>query len=117
VKERTKGAAKMIRVIIERRWKPNKEAEIESLLIDMRARAMRQRGYVSGETLRSADDPSLWLIISTWLDVNLWKAWEASPERQEIVSKIEPLLVAPEKVSVFGFARRGRGESAHTIDR
>lgn len=107
----------MVRVIIERHSIPNKEAELESLLIDMRARAMRQRGYVSGETLRSTGDPSLWLLISTWLDANLWKAWETSPERQKIVGKMEPLLVAPEKISVFGFVRRGGGESAHTIDR
>lgn len=107
----------MVRVIIERRSKPNEEVELESLLIDMRTRAMRRRGYVSGETLRSIDDPSHWLIISTWLDVNLWKAWQSSTERQEIVSKMKPLLAAPEKVSVFSFVRRGGGESAHTIDK
>ena len=87
----------MVRVIIERRSKPNKEVELESLLIELRTKAIQQRGYVSGETLRSMEDPSL------WLDVNLWKAWEASPERQEIIGKMEPLLTVPEKVSIFSF--------------
>lgn len=107
----------MVRVIIERRCQPGKEAEIETLFVDLRSRAMRQRGYVSGETLQSVDDPSLWLVISTWVNSDLWKTWESSPEREEIMRKIEPLLAAPEKISIFGFMRRGGAESAHRIDR
>ena len=78
---------------------------------------MRQRGYISGETLNSIDNPSLWLVISTWVDADLWKVWETMPERREITSKIEPLLVAPENVSIYNFDWRGGSESAHTIDR
>ena len=95
----------MVRVIIERRCQPNKEVELEKLLVELRSKAMWQRGYISGETLQSVDAPSLWLVISTWLDAELWKAWENSPERQEMVTKIEQLLVVPEKVSVLSFVK------------
>jgi len=95
----------MVRVIIERRCQPDKEVELEKLLVELRSKGVQQRGYVSGETLRSVDDPSLWLVISTWLDAELWKAWESHPERQEVVTKIERLLVAPAKASVFSFAK------------
>lgn len=95
----------MVRVIIERRCQPNKEVELEKLLVELRSKGVQQRGYVSGETLRSVDDPSLWLVISTWLDAELWNAWENHPERQEVVTKIERLLVAPAKASVFSFAK------------
>lgn len=95
----------MVRVIIERRCQPNKEAELEKLLVELRSKAMWQRGYISGETLQSVDAPSLWLVISTWLDAELWKTWENSPERQEMVTKIEQLLVVPEKVSVLSFVK------------
>lgn len=60
-------------------------------------------GYVSGETLRSLDDPSLWVVLSTWLDADLWKAWEASPERKEIEDSIGRITSAPAKVSAFSF--------------
>lgn len=93
----------MIRVIIERHCQPDKAAELEELLVDLRTKATQQRGYVSGETLRSIEDPSRWLVISSWLDAELWQAWESSPERQEIVRKVDPLLTTPEKVSVFAF--------------
>lgn len=95
----------MVRVIIERRCQPNKEAELDKLLVELRSKGVRQRGYVSGETLQSVDDPSLRLVISTWLDAELWKAWKNSPERREMVTAIERLLVAPEKVSVFSFVK------------
>lgn len=105
----------MIRVIIERHCRPDKVAEMEALLIDFRTAAMRQPGYISGETLHSIDDPTLWLVISTWVDTDAWKAWQTSAERQEVQRKLEPLLISPEKVSVFSFARRGGAASAHTI--
>jgi quinol monooxygenase YgiN len=93
----------MIKVILERHCHPDKAAELENLLVDLRTKAVQQRGYVSGETLRSVDDPSYWLVISTWLDIDLWKAWETSAERREIASRLEPLLTAREKVSIFSF--------------
>ena len=107
----------MVRIIIERRCQPHREIELLSLLIQLRIKTMNQRGYVSGETLRSVDDPSLWVVISTWLDADLWQVWETSPDRQQFTSKIEPLLTGPEKVSVFTFVRQAGAESAHTIDR
>lgn len=106
----------MIRVIIERHCRPDKVAQMESMLIDLRASAMRQRGYISGETLQSAEDPTLWLVISTWVDSDAWNAWQSSPERVEIQKKLEPLLASPEKVSVFNFARKGTAASAHTVN-
>ena len=97
----------MIKVIIERHCHPDKAAELESLLVDLRSKAIQQRGYVSGETLRSVDDPSHWLVISTWLDADLWREWESSLERQGITGSLDPLLSAPQKASVFSFVWEG----------
>ncbi len=107
----------MFRVIIERHCHPDKIAELERLLVDLRAKATRQPGYISGETLQAVDDPTFWLVISTWTDLEHWKKWETSPPRQEDTKKVAPLLTAPEKVSIFKFSRRGTSASSHTIDR
>lgn len=96
----------MVRVLIERHCQPGREAELEDLLVELRAKATAQPGYVSGETLRSIDDPSLWVVLSTWLDVSLWKAWEANPERKLVESKIERITSSPPKVSTFTFVWR-----------
>lgn len=55
----------MARVIVERHCKPGKEAELEKLLLELRIKAMNQFGYITAETLRSANDPAHWLVIST----------------------------------------------------
>ena len=86
----------MIRVVIERHCRPGKEAELEKLLLEIRTEAMHQHGYITGETLRSIDDPTFWLVISTWVDVDLWRVWETMHERRELVSKLEPLMDTPE---------------------
>ena len=93
----------MVRVMIERRFQTGREAELEGLLVELRSRAMAQPGYVSGETLRSLDDPTLWVVLSTWLDASLWKAWEANAERKEIEDRIGRIASAPAKVSAFSF--------------
>ncbi|MFC1846251.1 antibiotic biosynthesis monooxygenase family protein [Chloroflexota bacterium] len=107
----------MIRVIIERRCRPDKETEIENLLIDLRAVAAQQRGFISGETLKSIDDPMLWVVISTWVDDDTWKTWNNSPVRCEIMNKMEPLMFVPEKISVYNFIRHGIAQSAHAMER
>lgn len=106
----------MVRVIIERRCQRYGEIELLRLLTELRVKTINQPGYVSGETLSSVTDPLHWVVISTWLDIDVWKAWETSPDRLEITDKIKPLLATPEKVSVFTFVRQGGAESAHKID-
>ena len=97
----------MIRVIIERHCKSEKNEEMERLITLLRSRAMLHRGHVSGETLRSIKNPSQWVVISTWLDATAWKVWESSPERQEFAKKIAPLLSAPAEISIFDFVSTG----------
>jgi len=69
----------VIRVMIERRCLPGKEARLRELLVQIRAAAMRRVGFISGETLRSADDPSLFLTVGTWTTREAWKAWDTTP--------------------------------------
>jgi heme oxygenase (mycobilin-producing) len=82
----------MIKVIMERHCKPGKESALANLLIDLRTKAMRQPGYISGETLIRIDDPSCYLTIGTWTRSEVWKAWENSEERFELMQLITALL-------------------------
>jgi quinol monooxygenase YgiN len=99
-----------VKVIIERSVSPDNQGEIAELLKDLRAKAIHQPGYVSGETLFSVDRPGTHLVISTWENLRDWKGWEKEPQRQEIVHKIEALLNSPSKVSVFATTPRSIAE-------
>jgi heme-degrading monooxygenase HmoA len=74
-----------IRVLIERRIVPGNELALSDLLIKLRSKAMHAKGYISGETLRSVDDPFEYLVISTWNSLDDWKNWEADKERQILI--------------------------------
>jgi heme-degrading monooxygenase HmoA len=90
-----------IKVIIERKAIPGNELELNRLLMELRAKAMKVKGYISGETLRELDDPNTCIVIATWNAIEDWKAWEGNKERVEIQVKIDALLRAPAKHRVF----------------
>lgn len=91
----------MVTILTERRCKPGKEEEFKKLSLELRAKVIFASGFYSAETLRSTDDPLLFLIIHTWMSVEQWEAWRNSPVRQEVIRNIEALLVETEKDSVF----------------
>lgn len=90
-----------IRVLIERRMDPASEPALSSLLMKLRSKAMQAKGYISGETLRSLQDPNEFLVISTWNSLDDWRKWEAKQERREIQGQIDTLLRAPAVERIF----------------
>jgi len=91
----------MVKVLLERTIKGKNVGEVVRLLRQMRIKAMQQPGYISGETLHEADDPNLYLVISTWESMEQWQAWHQSPERQKLQGEVDGFLQSPTKVRVF----------------
>jgi heme-degrading monooxygenase HmoA len=81
-----------IKVIITRKVTRGRERDLLPLLMELRTKAMNQKGYISGETLKGISDPDEFLVISTWKSSEDWKAWEDNPERRAIQSKIDAIL-------------------------
>lgn len=90
-----------IKVTIKRHVRHGKEAKLNSLLIELRSRSLRRNGYLSGETLVSAADPTVHMVVGSWASIDDWRSWEHHPERQELVAKINELLVSPAEVEVW----------------
>ncbi|MBN1613468.1 MAG: antibiotic biosynthesis monooxygenase [Deltaproteobacteria bacterium] len=91
----------MVRVMIERHSQPGKEQQLRNLLIELRTEALRQHGYISGETLRDSEDSSNFVVISTWMTLDTWKVWQTARQRLVIEEMMEPVLSSPRKVRVF----------------
>ncbi len=89
------------RILIERKVKPDCLADFLELSLQLRALAMRQPGYISGETLGSTENDGRHLIISTWHSLAAWKEWENNPERQKIARKMVKLLDGKPIVRAF----------------
>jgi heme-degrading monooxygenase HmoA len=90
-----------IKVIIERKTIPENEPALTGLLMKLRAEAINVKGYISGETLQSVDDPNNYIVISTWDSLEHWQAWENSEKRKQIQGKIDALLQTPSVHHVY----------------
>lgn len=91
----------MVKVLLTRRVKPENYRTLLGLLRDLRAGALHQAGYVTGETLVRGENPIEVLAIGSWLSETAWRAWSTSQERLEIEDMINPLLESKETVAVY----------------
>ena len=91
----------MIKVLLERRVKKADLARLMAYLADLRAAALRQPGYVTGETLTRGDDFKDVLVISTWISEDHWKAWTTSQERIEMEDMIKGILDGETRVTIY----------------
>jgi heme-degrading monooxygenase HmoA len=92
-----------IKVLIQRKVKPGKEKELREVVKELRSVAVRTSGYISGETLRSIEEPSLHLVISAWKSIEDWKRWLNSSERKALEERTLPILEEPTKVSSYEY--------------
>ena len=90
-----------VKVMVKRVPQPGVWANMNMVLREMRLLGLSQPGYISGETMLSAADRGTTLVISTWAHLNNWKAYEALPQRRELLDKLEPLLAEPATMEVW----------------
>ncbi len=95
-----------IKVLITRTVPEEKGMEMLQLFRKMRALAMSQPGYITGETLKSNDRPDVFLVISTWESAAHWEDWLLNKERQEIQGNIDSLLGGKTHYEMFHYGFR-----------
>lgn len=92
-----------VKVLIQRKVKPGKEKELSDAIKELRSMAIHTPGYISGETLRSIEDPSLHLVISAWKSIEDWNSWANSSARKAFEQKIALILEEPTKVTPYEY--------------
>ncbi len=90
-----------VKVLIVRRGTPRCFEELKPLVQRLRALALAQPGYVSGETFLNIDVPGEYLVISTWASLEKWTDWLNNPERVAVQSDIDALLGEPTLYQVY----------------
>ena len=95
-----------VKIFIRRTVPRDKAKEMIPLFRQMRASATTQSGYISGETMRSMDNPEDFMVISTWQTREDWDQWLKSEDRNKVQSKIDDLLGGTTHYEIFhyGFA-------------
>ena len=92
-----------IGVLIKRVTKPGDNAKVLlPHIIELRALAVRQPGYISGETFFNLDRPEECLVIGRWTSLEYWQQWKRNPRRIEIDENLEKHLGAITEYSIYG---------------
>ncbi len=71
-------------------------------IIELRALAVRQPGYISGETFFSLDRSEECLVIGRWTSLEYWQQWKRDGRRIELDENIEKHLGARAEYSIYG---------------
>ena len=89
-----------VRIIIDRKVKKGKEKDFAKLLRKLRSKSIFSEGYISGEMLRSRDDPQNYIVITAWQSVANWERYEKGLEASRIRARIEKLMARPTRVKI-----------------
>ena len=93
-----------VKILIKRKIpKGFEDPKFNKLIRQLRALAIVQHGYISGETLKRIDCPQEYLVISTWQSMDTWNAWRTSRTRAEIQDQIDALLGAPTEYEMYEY--------------
>jgi len=72
------------------------------LVVELRSLAVRQPGYISGETFFNLDRPEECLVIGRWTSLEHWKQWEKDKRRIELIDNIEKHLESKAEYNFYG---------------
>jgi heme-degrading monooxygenase HmoA len=90
-----------VKVFIKRYVKKGKTKEAVELLKDVRSHALKQPGYISGETLINHYDPCNITVVSTWQTIDDWISWQESDERSAKEDQLEGLQEGPANFEIY----------------
>jgi heme-degrading monooxygenase HmoA len=90
-----------VKILIKRKVKKEIYPQLTPLLLELRAMAVRQHGYISGETIVSAKDTEDCLVISSWRSFQDWEHWLASEERQAVQDEIDTMIGSKTEYEVY----------------
>ncbi|OGP57405.1 MAG: hypothetical protein A2V65_00485 [Deltaproteobacteria bacterium RBG_13_49_15] len=90
-----------VKIMIRRIVAENKIKNIKPFLDRLRSIALKQTGYIYGETLRSYDNPEEYLVISTWRSIDDWNLWFKNPERRRIQNEIDELTGTKTEYKIY----------------
>lgn len=94
-----------VKVFIKRYIRQDKIDEALAMLNDFRSIAIRQPGYISGETLVNHYDNRNVTVVSTWHCLEDWIQWQESKGRETNEARLEDLLEKPTKYEIYDVGR------------
>ena len=90
-----------VKIMIERKFKEPASKEDLRAIDELRIKALRQKGYIGGETVVNCEDPKEVLVISAWSSLEDWETWAKDQERDVSEDRLASRLEEPAKIRSF----------------
>ena len=98
----------MMTVITRVELSAGSETEWDEAMRERLKAAHGQTGWVGGQFLVSADQPSQRVIVGTWQSRADWEAWHDDPAFKETRERLEGLQQGPDQMEWFEVITEGR---------
>lgn len=95
------GVIMSVKIIIERKFKVAPDENILKNINELRMLAMREKGYISGETLVNTVDNREVVVVSVWATLDDWTDWSHNKRRHEVEKSLADDLSEPAQVRCF----------------
>jgi heme-degrading monooxygenase HmoA len=90
-----------VKILIKRRFQPERLDEAVKLLIRARYEAMKMEGYIASETWRDLRDPNRIVVASMWQNTEAWNHWYTSGQRREFAVELEKVMLEEEQIEPY----------------
>ncbi|UTW45682.1 antibiotic biosynthesis monooxygenase [bacterium SCSIO 12696] len=91
----------MISVLIQRVIAPGMEPSYDQIINSAMQSALSVPGFISGESMHNLEYPNVRYVMVKMRSELDWYAWHASPERNQALEQVTPLLLEPEKITLL----------------
>ncbi len=91
----------MIKVMIERQVGLDMIDHYQKASKAILRQALQAPGFISGESLKDANDENHRMIIVSYQDYSHWNHWYNSEARRESMNELRPMLEGEEKITIF----------------
>ena len=90
-----------VKIVIERKFKEAPTEDDLRVIDEIRIEALRDRGYIGGETVVNADNSREVLVFSAWSSVDDWNSWYTKKGWENLEKSLAPHLEEPAKIRIF----------------
>ena len=84
-----------VKILIKRKFKNANSKNVSEVIYAFRQNAIREKGYISSESLYGCDDPNLIIVLSMWQKKEDWDKYMNSPVRKKTEEKYAELFERP----------------------
>ena len=89
----------MVKIIVG--YELQEGADIQGLLVKLRAYALTFPGFVSAEHIRGVENTSIVALLYNWERLENWQAWESSKISQQILQEARESLASEPRITIY----------------